>query len=280
MDNMELMLIRTTHAYIRRSIVNAYTALENIIIEIDDLVARHVLSSAPAFQAWKTKVERFLIKHYGQDSYEHKRFLEERFSLPFYTFDTPDSHFIAACKSGLLSTKAIFKTYLDELKEENQGISSPETADVNDCSPVFIVHGHNGELKQSLARIIEKQGIEAIILHEQTNPGATIIEKFEEHSNVGAAICLFTADDQGKAKADTELNPRARQNVVFEAGFFIGKLGRKKVIILADKGVEFPSDMHGIVYTDSTNWEAEVLKGLAQIGYSIDYNKHFGIANK
>ena len=144
---------------------------------------------------------------------------------------------------------------------------------INSYSKIFIVHGHNGELKEAIARLIERQGIEAIILHEQANLGNTIIEKFERNSDVGAAICLFTADDVGRAKADNTERKRARQNVVFEAGYFIGKLGRKNVVIIADPGVEIPSDMQGIVYTGSENWQFSVLKELKAMGFNIDYNK-------
>lgn len=142
-----------------------------------------------------------------------------------------------------------------------------------DLKKVFIVHGHNGEIKEAVARMIERQGIQAVILHEQANQGATIIEKFEKNSNVGGAVCLFTADDLGHAKSDSEEKHRARQNVVFETGYFIGKLGRDKVVLVADKGVEIPSDLQGVVYTETTSWQYSVLKELKAIGYNIDYNK-------
>lgn len=140
---------------------------------------------------------------------------------------------------------------------------------------VFIVHGHDNGLKQEVARLVEKQGLEAIILSEQANRGKTIIEKFEEHSDVGAAICLFTGDDYGRTRDAEEDILRARQNVVFEAGYFMGKLGRENVIIVADKNLELPSDMQGVVYTDAGNWKTEVLQELDKIGYAIDFNKLF-----
>ncbi len=140
---------------------------------------------------------------------------------------------------------------------------------------VFIVHGHNELLKQSVARLIEKQGLEAVILHEQPNRGAAIIEKFESNKDVGAAISLFTSDDIGRKKDSADEKSRARQNVVFETGYFMGCLGRNKVIIIAEENVELPSDMSGIVYTNSNAWEVEVLKELKAIGFPIDFNKSF-----
>jgi len=106
---------------------------------------------------------------------------------------------------------------------------------------IFIVHGHNEAMKQSVARVIEKLELEPIILHEKSNQGQTIIEKFMSNSNVGFAIILLSADDIGYSKKDGEKSAkeRARQNVVFELGFFTAKLGRKRVIALVEKSETF-----------------------------------------
>lgn len=176
-------------------------------------------------------------------------------------------------------------TYIDNL-QIIQGFLELETSKLQtshnnnalksiDFSKVFIVHGHDEALKQEVARVIEKQGIEAVILHEQANQGATIIEKIEKNSAVGAAICLFTPDDRGKAKSEGNDKKRARQNVVFEAGYFMGKLGRDKVIFIADPSVEMPSDLQGVVYTDTKDWKIDLAKELDEIGYNIDFNKFF-----
>lgn len=140
---------------------------------------------------------------------------------------------------------------------------------------IFVVHGHDEALKEKVARLVEKQGFEAIILSEQSNNGKTIIEKFEENSEVGAAICLFTGDDIGKAKSEPEEKQRARQNVVYEAGYFMGKLGREKVVMVVDKGIELPSDLQGVVYTNSNDWNVKVLQELQSMGYEVDFNKLF-----
>jgi len=140
-------------------------------------------------------------------------------------------------------------------------------------SKIFIVHGHDEALKQSVARLIEKQNIEAIILSEKANKGKTIIEKLEENSDVGCAICLFTPDDIGKANKETNYKLRARQNVVLETGYFMGKLGREFIVYLAKEGLELPSDLQGVVYTNRNNWKIDLLKELKEMGYNIDLNK-------
>ena len=86
---------------------------------------------------------------------------------------------------------------------------------------------------------------------------------------------MFTANDVGNAKSATEPKPRARQNVVFEAGFFIGKRGRDRIVILSDSGVEIPSDLAGVVYTNTRHWKTELLKELKAMGYTVDFNKLF-----
>ena len=250
-----------------------YEKLKEIINEIPVLISANISSSDARFQAWKSKAERFLIRKYGKDSYEHDRFTKTYFSLLAYTLGTPESDFIRACQKGLKTTQAIFQTYLDEMGEEDA--PAPTTVQPVNYARVFIVHGHDGELKQSVARIVEKQGIEAIILTEQVNQGKTIIEKFESYSNVGGAICLFTADDIGRANAEFSDHSRARQNVVFETGSFIGKLGRDHIVILSDNGIEMPSDLSGIVYTNTGNWQFELLKELKSMGYEIDLNLLF-----
>ena len=251
-----------------------YEKLKGIIDAIDVLISMGVSSSDADFQAWKTKAERFLIKQYGKNALEYDKFIKTHFSLTFFVGRTPHSEFVEACRNGLKTTKAIFLTYLSEL-EEDTVIQQPQTTSQlnSTCSKIFIVHGHDGELKQSVARIIEKQGIEAIILSEQANKGRTIIEKFEDYSDVGGAICLFTADDYGRAKADKTDNTRARQNVVLETGYFMGKLGRDHVVLLADKGIEMPSDLSGVVYTDTMSWQFDLLKELNAMGYKVDLNK-------
>ena len=253
-----------------------YQKLEKLISDARALIEKQVTNSDTDFEAWEVNVRRFLSKKYGEKSIEYKKFDDTSFFSGCWGIDTTDEEFhsdcVNSCREGLEITIAILQSYLDDLSDSdtNEGIRPPHNS-----KKVFIVHGHDGELKQAVARIIEKQGIEAIILSEQANKGRTIIEKFEDYSDVSGAICLFTADDYGRAKNNTTDNTRARQNVVLEAGYFMGKLGRNCVAILADKDIEMPSDLSGIVYTDSTNWEINLLKELKEMGYTIDFNKLF-----
>lgn len=249
-----------------------YEKFKEIYDEIDELIEQKVSASTPKFQAWHVKAERFLLKKYGEKSYEVKNFKSFSFTLMCYTSDTTENDFIEACKDDLCSIKAIFEQYLEDIKDENVTLVEQETIK-NDYSKVFIVHGHDGELKEAIARVVERQGIKPIILSEQINQGATIIEKIEENSDVNGAICLFTSDDLGREKNESIDKSRARQNVVFETGYFVGKLGRKNVILISDGNIELPSDLQGVVYFNKSDWKFQVLKELKAIGYYIDYNK-------
>lgn len=140
---------------------------------------------------------------------------------------------------------------------------------------VFIVHGHNEELKEKVARTIEKLKLRPVILHEQSNEGKTIIEKIEKHSNVNFAVVLLTYDDYGNVKSENKQNKRARQNVILELGYFIAKIGRENVMPLYEKGVELPSDIAGVLYTlidDTENWKFRLVKELKSAGFTVDAN--------
>jgi predicted nucleotide-binding protein len=141
---------------------------------------------------------------------------------------------------------------------------------------VFVVHGHDSEVKESVARFIERLGLEPIILHEQPNSGRTLIEKFEVFSDVGFAVVLLTPDDVGASTKDKEnLKGRARQNVVLELGYFTGKLGRRRVCPLYRRDVQIPSDFQGVIYTEidaGGAWKTKLAQELVEAGFSIDLN--------
>lgn len=120
---------------------------------------------------------------------------------------------------------------------------------------VFIVHGHDDGARETVARFLERIGLEAIILQEQANQGQTIIEKMVVHSDVGFAVVLLTPDDEGCAKGRVP-EPRARQNMLLELGYFIGRLGREKVCALKRGTLEIPSDFAGVVWERWTVAEA------------------------
>ena len=142
---------------------------------------------------------------------------------------------------------------------------------------VFIVHGHHEGKKEAVARLLEHLDMKPIILHEQPSKGQTLIEKIEQNSDVGFAVVLLTGDDLGCKKGETnKLKPRARQNVVFELGYFFGLLTRIRVCALYESGVELPSDIQGLVYVqldDQGAWKTSLAQELRAAGFDIDLAK-------
>ncbi|HET8860031.1 nucleotide-binding protein [Marivirga sp.] len=208
------------------------------------------------------------------------------------SFDTPDNEYVQEYEKAERSS--IWSDWVKERKEDIQNqvtvleslierlalIPMTKDAVAKDAiiskdvtNKIFIVHGHNNEIKQTLARTLSQLKLEPIILHEQAEQGRTIIEKFEKNSSdVNFAIILLTSDDVGKSNKETAYKARARQNVVFEMGYFIGKLGRNKVFLLIEHGVDKPGDLDGIVYVpidDADGWKLKLVRELRIAGYSV-----------
>ncbi|MDE0554835.1 MAG: nucleotide-binding protein [Candidatus Poribacteria bacterium] len=143
---------------------------------------------------------------------------------------------------------------------------------------VFIVHGHDEVAKIATARFVQRLDLEAVILDEQPSEGLTIIEKFERYArNANFAIVLMTPDDVGAPiQKKNDLKLRARQNVIFELGYFFHALGRKGVCALYKEGVELPSDIYGVVYVlmdELGAWQLKLAREMKQAGLSFDANK-------
>ncbi len=170
---------------------------------------------------------------------------------------------------------------LADLQGDQSSIEMTLPSDVRErllTNRVFVVHGHDEEIKQHVARTLSQLGLDPIILHEQPNAGRTIIEKFEHHSDVSFAIVLLSPDDMAFPAGESakKAKARARQNVVLELGFFIGSLGRDRVFTLKrGENLELPSDVSGVIYTpyDSAgHWRFELVRELKKAGYTVDAN--------
>jgi predicted nucleotide-binding protein len=142
---------------------------------------------------------------------------------------------------------------------------------------VFLACGHDSAAVHEVARFLEKARLEAVVLQERPNAGSTVLEKLFAHSNVGFAVILMTADDIGGSTAalSTAQRPRARQNVVLELGYFLGKLGRKRVTVLHRPGVEIPSDYSGVLFIpldEAGAWRLLLARELKTAGLRMDLN--------
>jgi predicted nucleotide-binding protein len=142
---------------------------------------------------------------------------------------------------------------------------------------VFLVHGHDEAALQEVARFLERLEQDVIVLREQPNRGRTIIEKFEDYSDVAFAVVLLTPDDRGGQGLDPfeDQRPRARQNVILELGYFLGRLGRNRVCALYQEDVDIPSDYSGVLYVgldEGGGWRLQLAKELKAAGLPVDMN--------
>jgi hypothetical protein len=143
---------------------------------------------------------------------------------------------------------------------------------------IFLVHGRSEAALQEVARFLENLKQDVMVLREQPNQGRTIIEKFEEYSDVAFAVVLLTPDDRGGLATDAfeRQTPRARQNVVLELGYFLGRLGRNRVCALYQVGVDIPSDYSGVAYIELDSgggWRLALAKELKAAGLRVDMNR-------
>jgi len=141
---------------------------------------------------------------------------------------------------------------------------------------VFLVHGHDTGVLGSVEAFLRKLGLDVVILKDEPNKGQTIIEKVESNADVGFAVVLLTGDDEGHQRQMRDaLVPRARQNVIFELGYFIGRLGRPRVCALYESGVELPSDYSGVTFihwSEDESWKFLLLRELKAAGLPVNAN--------
>lgn len=205
-----------------------------------------------------------IIKNFGNGLYSY--FADHHFYDPDVDISTINHNI------NILLQKMI--TY--QAMQYGKNVASEDNAPVFSSKKVFIVHGHNNEAKTEIARVIEKLDLQALILHEQASGGKTIIEKIEHYSDVGFAVVLYTPCDEGHSKQETMSKNRARQNVVFEHGYLIGKLGRSRVCALVRGDIETPGDISGVVYVlmdEAGAWKYRLVDEMKAAGFMLSKDK-------
>jgi predicted nucleotide-binding protein len=233
--------------------------------------------------SWVEKVVSFLDEIFGRTTAED--FINAGSDMQYYidAVNQKKLHLLGfyeryqAQRNKGGDTVEVYQTYVSDNTEHDRKVEEPSKMDAS----VFIVHGHENETKETVARYVEKLGFRAIVLHEQPNKGKTIIEKFESFADrVDFTIILLTPDDIGASiSKKNEPKYRARQNVIFEFGFFTAKVGRSKVCALVKGNIEIPSDYSGVIYIpidESGAWKMALVKEMKNAGLVIDPDKLLG----
>lgn len=254
-------------------------ARENLNVLISEIPG--IKRNSSEHTRWLSNVLRVLDEKFGTDSqysttiraFPWKETASGIYSAYNYQSERERDHQIAF-RSQMEQAKGIIQSAVDALTEKlAESVEEGTSCSSFDSKKVFVVHGHNDAVKQTVARTLENLGLTPIILSEQPDKGRTVIEKFEREGNdVGFAVVLLTADDKGRKNKARKMQSRARQNVVFEMGYFMAQLGRERVFLLLQEGVEEPSDLRGIVYTPLDKegaWKYRLVKEIRAQGYYV-----------
>jgi hypothetical protein len=270
----------------------AQELLERFITQGGDLVqvGRHLQSEA-AYKEWGLEETRWrkltttaLASIYGEGTSEIDEFAKTNKHF-VYSLGGPWPEYRDGDVRDADRAINVLRSFIERLEFANEppGAHSPRTgsdAVLQATGPpvIFLVHGRDHGVRETVARFLEKAGgYDVVILDEQAGKGRTLVEKFEQHASAANyAVVLLTADDIG-GPADTKeisgLQKRARQNVVFELGFFWGKIGRDRVAVLLDTGVEKPSDIDGLNYIsidEAGGWKGKLVKELVAADLDFD----------
>ena len=254
----------------------AIRRLQVALKEIPDLKRER---DSSAFVKWKKVTKRTIENFFGAESAHIREFNTEcRFldglSMPqiIYTLN------LEKISASLISMRDEIEQYWEDEGHGKTSSSNPGNGSM-ETNKIFVIHGRDNETKQTVARFLSQVGLKPIILDEQSNQGQTIIEKFEQHAQVGFAVALLTPDDVGALQEDAQnLKPRARQNVIFELGYFISQLGRDRVCVLTKGNVDIPSNYDGVIYIRLDNaggWKMRLVKELENAGIAVDANRAF-----
>lgn len=241
----------------------------------------------PEFVEWRRSTQVAIRYTFGENSQHIKDFNRIHY-IPFILSEGTSEHtFHKAYADGLRRASAVLRSMIDEIEEYWDDDVQPSASDTHAGAEqsavgtrVFVAHGRDDGVKQMVARFIGNLGLDPVILQEQPNEGRTIIEKLEESAqSVAYAIILCTPDDLGGLVTDADagaLQPRMRQNVVFELGFFTGAIGRSRVCLLAKGDFEMLSNYAGVTYTkwdDAGGWQIKLAQDLRKAGLPVDLNR-------
>ncbi|HEX7925977.1 MAG TPA: nucleotide-binding protein [bacterium] len=275
---------------------SAIRALEKRVSEVDALDAAECAQNSELAHVLERKIASTVLEHFGHNSPEYREYQGLEVyggsgALTVIDFDETEYMRLQRRREqyerGKTATKLILRGMIDIVHEHTREQSTPKgqaSKQTRYSKDIVVVHGRKEGPREGVARVLTSFGLTPKILMEQPNRGQTLIEKVEAHADVGFAIILLTGEDAchsvttdiQNAGDPTQSRLRARQNVVLELGYFIGKLGRDRVCILCEQGVEIPSDINGLVYhaiDDAGAWKFSLAKELKAASYAIDMNK-------
>jgi predicted nucleotide-binding protein len=256
---------------------DAILLLRERIQKAEELLVKIPLQPSD-LDAWSNTTREVLERSFGSDSPNVSAVIDAQGSVALFV-NMSDEEYQEHLTSTLKNRVKMLDSCIEQLEIQLKispgvGMARPIAQEARVSRRVFLVHGHDHGAKEAVARFLGRLEFEPVILHEQANQGRTLIEKFEDFADVEFAVVILTPDDIGRAATETAEHHRARQNVILELGFFLGKFGRRKVCALQQRGVEPPSDLAGIVYIpfEGEDWKGQLVRELRAAGFTVDAN--------
>lgn len=240
--------------------------LEQAYCKACDELGSMASGAIDAFRIWYGHARALFSRYFAKDNEDYSAFINEYPGGRSYAYQV-----------FYRNVYPHYVTLLDTINSIDNDVDKRKT--IVRSNEVFIVHGHDLSMRDTVDGFLKRIGLKPVILANQSNEGRTLIEKFEQRTlKIDYAVVLFSdQEDVGRAHNETVLKSRARQNVILELGYFIGKLGRSRVCVLKKGNVEPPSDIHGFVSIDyeqtSSDWQKRVVVELQAAGYSVDGSK-------
>lgn len=197
----------------------------------------------PEWIAWRTRVTGAIERLFEPNS-APVRLIKTGGAVPLIgngedKFELAKSYYIGALKAAI---EILDNDTFGEVVLDRNSALAPSSF----SNKVFIVHGHDEKSKQELEILLTEMGLEPVVLHRQADGGRTLIEKFEHYSDVGFAFVMLTPDEityiaseESKSDKERAKERRPRPNVIFEFGFFVGRLGRARTCCLYRGGCNF-----------------------------------------
>lgn len=147
---------------------------------------------------------------------------------------------------------------------------------MNHVSRVFVVYGRDTVTRDRIVNILSSLRTMPVFLEREAGTGQTIIELVEEFGDAKYSVAVMTSDDIGYLRDEPHAaRGRARQNVVLEIGYMMGRLGRSRILLLTDD-IEMPSDLAGVRHVRLSNTDEQIRVTLARefqklgdVGYQV-----------
>ena len=259
--------------------IDPVTAIARLRGQIDKAAALLAAAdlSSDSFSRWELVTKNALEAAFGAN---HANVLAVENSgavqMSYGYIGAPASHYEQGRRKAMTAMVSSLEGLIEVLEATGHPAAAQPMQVTGPSKSVFLVHGRDHR-RHEVETVLRKLELDVVVLADQPSAGMTIIEKLEANSNCAFAVVLLTGDDVGglNAPANPDLRPRARQNVILELGYFIGKLGRKNVCTLYQAGVELPSDYVGVGFVlldEHEGWNQKLAKELKAAGFKIDMN--------